>query len=148
MSPFIRNTLAVIAGCIFGGVVNGGLVTVLGGMVDLPTGVDPNNLEDIKNNIHLYSTNALLAPFAAHTIGTLMGAFMTARLAVSRHMILALFIGFFFLLGGIGMVVMIPTTPNWFKYLDLLVAYFPMAFIGGMIGMRSAKSRAKFMDRA
>ncbi len=142
MSPIIRNILAVIAGGIFGGVINGGLISLLGGMVELPTGVDPNNIEDIKNNIHLYSTTALLAPFAAHAIGTLSGAFMTARLAVSHHMILALFIGVLFLVGGFMMVQMIPNTPTWFKLLDLLGAYLPMAFIGGKIGMNSAKRRA------
>ena len=148
MNPILRNTLAVIACVIFGGVINAGLVSFLGGMVDLPPGVDPNNLEDIKNNIHLYSTNAMLAPFAAHAIGTLSGAFMAARLAVSRHMILAMFIGVFFLLGGLGMVAMIPNTPTWFKLLDLLGAYFPMAFIGGKIGMRSAKMRARSFEDA
>lgn len=142
MNPILRNILAVIAGGIFGGVINGGLITVLGGMVELPAGVDPNNLEDIKNNIHLYSTSALLAPFAAHAIGTLAGAFMAARLAASHHMILALFIGVFFLVGGFMMVQMIPNTPTWFKLLDLLGAYLPMAFIGGRIGLFSALRRA------
>lgn len=147
MNPIIRNILAVIAGGIFGGVINGGLISLLGGMVELPAGVDPNNLEDIKNNIHLYSTTALLAPFAAHAIGTLSGAFMAARLAVSHHMILAMFIGVFFLVGGFMMVQMLPNTPTWFKLLDLLGAYLPMAFLGGKIGMRSAINRARaFQD--
>ena len=47
MNPIIRNTLAVIAGGIFGGVINGGLISLLGGMVELPAGVDPSNIEYI-----------------------------------------------------------------------------------------------------
>ena len=124
------------------GVINAGLITYLGGMVDLPPGVDPNDVEDIKKNIHLYSTNALLVPLAAHAVGTMSGAFMAARLAVSRHMILAMAIGIFFLIMGIVMILSIPNTPTWFVWLDLLGAYLPMAFLGGLIGRRSARMRA------
>ena len=88
----------------------------------------------------------MLAPFAAHAIGTLAGAFMAARLAASKHMVLAFFVGGFFLVGGFMMVRMIPNTPTWFACLDLLGAYFPMAFLGGLIGRNSARRRARSMN--
>lgn len=45
---------------------------------------------------------------------------------------LALGVGAFFLLGGISMVVSLPST-MWFNALDFLGAYIPMGWIGWKI---------------
>jgi hypothetical protein len=44
----------------------------------------------------------------------------------------ALAIGFFFLIGGIMNVFMLPS-PLWFTILDLAGAYIPMAWLGGLL---------------
>jgi hypothetical protein len=50
-------------------------------------------------------------------------------------MTFALVIGAFFLIGGAMMVFMLPS-PLWFSVVDLALAYFPMAWLGGKIGIR------------
>lgn len=130
MSPVVRNILAVIAGFVIGGFINSMLVSIGPSIYPPPEGVDVNNLESIKANLHRYSAAQLLIPFWAHAIGTLVGAFITALIAASKKMSLALLIGAIFMLGGITMVVIIGG-PVWFIILDLLVAYFPMSFLGG-----------------
>jgi hypothetical protein len=45
---------------------------------------------------------------------------------------MARIVGVFFLIGGIMMVVQVPS-PLWFSIVDLALAYIPMACIGGRI---------------
>jgi len=56
-------------------------------------------------------------------------------IAASHKMRFALGIGAFFLIGGIVMVISVPS-PTWFAALDLLVAYIPMAYLGGKFATR------------
>lgn len=130
MNPILKNILAVVSGGIVGMIVNGGLITVTDGMVPLPEGVDPNDIESIKANIHLYSPLSFVPPFLAHALGTLAGAFTATKIAASHHKTFALIIGAWFLLGGSIMVYMIPNTPTWFMLLDLIGAYIPMGWLG------------------
>ena len=60
----------------------------------------------------MWEIKYFIFPFLSHTIGTLSGAFIVAKYTVSHHMILAICIGVFFLLGGISMVFIIPA-PSW-----------------------------------
>jgi hypothetical protein len=46
---------------------------------------------------------------------------------------MAYVVGGFFLVGGIAASAMIPA-PTWFKALDVVLAYLPMAWLGGRIG--------------
>lgn len=133
MNPILRNFLAIIAGIAVGAIVNSAIVSLCSGMVPPPEGVDPMDVESIKANIHLYQPKHFVIPFIAHALGTLFGAFIGARIAVSNQMRIAIGLGFFFLIGGIAMVMMVPGGPVWFTALDLLVAYLPMAYLGGKI---------------
>lgn len=133
MSPTLRNVLAVVAGVVVGGAVNMALITVSGSVIPLPEGVDPADLESLKANIDRFEPRHFLMPFLAHALGTLVGAFLAARLAASRRTALALGIGVFFLLGGVANALLLPA-PGWFLAADLLLAYLPMAWIGGRLG--------------
>lgn len=135
MNPILRNILAVVAGLVIGALINSGIIAISGSIVPLPEGVDPNDIESIKANIHRYSTMHFIMPFLAHAIGTLAGAFICAKIAASKKLILSLIIGVFFLLGGIMMVTMLPS-PAWFNALDLVVAYLPMAWLGFILGKK------------
>ena len=135
MNPILRNILAIVAGILVGGLVNGGLISLTDGMIPLPDGVDPNDLESIKANIHLYKPENFVVPFLAHAFGTLAGAFAAVKIAASHHKTLALIIGAFFLIGGLSMVFMIPETPLWFMLLDLIWAYIPMGWLGWKMGL-------------
>lgn len=129
MNPTLRNVLSVIAALFIGGIINAGIIKWGAGMFPVPEGVDPNDIESIKANAHLYNFSHFIMPFIAHAMGTLVGAYAVSRFAASRHKMLALIIGGFFFLGGLTMAIFLP---EFWKYSigDLLLAYFPMALIG------------------
>lgn len=132
MSPIPRNTLAVVAGAVVGSVVNGGLIAISGSVIPPPPGADVTTLEGLRKSIHLFEPRHFLFPFLAHALGTLAGAAVTAALAASRQMALALVIGIVFLAGGVANVLMLPA-PMWFNVVDLVGAYLPMAWLGGRL---------------
>lgn len=132
MNPILRNILAILAGCVVGFIVNMGLIMLSPMVIAPPAGVDPSNMESISANMHLYEIKHFIMPFLAHALGTLAGAFTAAKLGVSNKMILAFVIGGFFIVGGIMAVRMLPA-PMWFNILDLVMAYFPMAWLGGIL---------------
>lgn len=130
MSPSIKNVLAVVGGIIIGGIVNMVIITISGSIAPLPEGVDPNDIESIRANMDNYSTMNILLPVVAHALGTLVGAFVAAKLAATDQKVMALMVGVFFLLGGAYMVYLLPEAPMWMKAADLLLAYIPMGWIG------------------
>ena len=83
--------------------------------------------------LSLLEPASFIAPWLAHALGTLAGACLAAKVAASHKMKFALGIGVFFLLGGIMMVSMFGG-PVWFNVLDLIGAYLPMGYLGGMLG--------------
>lgn len=133
MSPLVKNILAAVAGIVIGGLVNSGIVTLSSSIVPLPEGVDPQSTESLKANIHLFTPQHFIMPFLAHALGTLVGAFVAAKIAATDKMKFAIGLGVFFMLGGIAAAFMIPA-PAWFIALDLIVAYIPMAWVGGKVG--------------
>ena len=136
MNPTVKNILAVIAGCIVGGVVNMEIVMQSSSIVPPPPGADMTTTEGLKAAMHLMKPIHFLMPFLAHALGTLAGAFLTALIAASNKMRLALAIGVFFLLGGIASVVMLPS-PLWFTLTDLGLAYIPMAYLSGRLAIKT-----------
>lgn len=132
MHPIIQNILAVIAGLVFGSVVNMGIVLVSGNIIPPPEGADVTTMEGLKASAHLFGPEHFIFPFLAHALGTLAGAIVTARMSAGYTSELALVIGAFFLLGGIVSAFMIPA-PIWFIILDLVVAYLPMSYLGGRL---------------
>ena len=140
MPPILRNAIAVVVGFLIGSVVNMAIITVGPIVIPPPEGVDMSNMEEFAENLKLLKPVNFVAPWLAHALGTLVGAFIAARIAASRKMIFALGIGAFFLLGGIAMFAMFGG-PEWFSALDLIGAYLPMAYLGGSLaGARRSKS--------
>ena len=133
MNPIVRNILAVLAGIIIGGIINMGIITLSSSIIPVPEGVNTNDLNSIRDNIHLYQPKHFIMPILAHALGVLSGAYATVRIAASKHLSLALIIGAFFLIGGSMMVYYIPEQPIWVAASDLLLAYFPMAWLGWKI---------------
>ena len=129
MNPIIRNILAVLVGVIVGGLINFGIVNISGSIIPLPEGVDPTDRESLMKAMPFYGPEQFIFPFLAHAIGTLAGAYTAARLAASHSKQLAYVIGGVFFMGGIAATIMLPA-PVWFSALDLIAAYFPMAWLG------------------
>lgn len=134
MNLTVKNILAVVAGIIIGGIVNMGLINISGSIIPPPEGVDNTTMEGLKESMHLFQPKHFIFPFLAHALGTLVGAFIAAKIAATRKMTFALVIGAFFLLGGITSVMMLPS-PTWFSILDIVGAYIPMAYIGGKLAI-------------
>ena len=132
MKTILRNIFAVVAGLILGSLVNMGLVMISASVIPPPTGADTSTMEGLKATMHLFESKHFIFPFLAHACGTFVGAFVAYWLAKSHQLKLALGIGCFFILGGLTNVLMLPT-PLWYAYVDLIGAYFPMAWLGAQL---------------
>ena len=132
MPAILRNILAVVAGFLIGSVLNMAIITVGPIVIPPPDGVDMSDMDKFAENLKLLKPANFVAPWLAHALGTLLGAFVAAKIAASHKMKFALGIGVFFLLGGIAMVAMLGG-PLWFSVVDLIGAYLPMGYLGGIL---------------
>lgn len=135
MHPIFRNVLAVIAGLLAGSLLNGLIINFSGSVIPLPEGSDPSTTEGLQAAILLYEPKHFLFPFLAHALGTLVGAFVAAKISPNYGFKLAMVVGLFYLAAGIYMVIILPS-PLWFDILDLAVAYFPMAYLGWLLAKK------------
>jgi len=138
MNPILKNILSVVVGWFSGSVVNMGLVMLGHKVFPLPDGVDSTDMEALAEIMPTLGSAHFIFPFLAHALGTLIGAFVAYKIAATHKMKFAFGIGALFLIGGI-MVNMQAQGPVWFAPLDLIVAYLPMAWLGGKMGERTAK---------
>lgn len=129
MHPILRNILAVVLGLVVGSAVNLLIIKISGSIIPPPNGADISSMEGLKATMHLFGPEHYIFPFLAHALGTLVGAFVAAKIATTNKIKFALAIGAFFFLGGAINAYMLPA-PTWFLILDLAGAYFPMAYLG------------------
>jgi hypothetical protein len=127
----LRNILAVVVGAAVCVVLNGLLLGVMMGAVGTPEGFDPNN----PSTYHLLQARHYVSPFVAHAVPSVVGGLIAALIAATRKMTFALVVGGLHLVGGIAAAFLIPA-PAWFVALDLIVAYLPMAWLGGKLASR------------
>src|SRR5690554_93055 len=137
MNPILRNIIAVIAGWIGGSAVNMGLIT-MGHRVFPIAGVDLNDMDALARVMPGLDAKYFIFPFLAHALGTFVGAVLAALIAATHKMKFSLAIGVLFLIGGIMVNYMLPG-PTWFAAVDIVLAYIPMAVLGGMVGMKMGK---------
>lgn len=109
-----------------------GIIMVSGSVIPPPEGADVTTMEGLQEAMHLFQPQHFIMPFLAHALGTLVSALITAYFVVSEPKKWALFIGCFFLLGGVSNVVMLPS-PISFAVVDIIIAYIPMAYLGAFI---------------
>ena len=139
---YARIAAGVVAGIVVGACANIGVIYAGMEVFPPPEGTDVNSLESINANIGRYSVPQLMVPFAAHAIGTLVGACVAALFAWSRRssLVAAMGVGAFFLAGGASIVLQMPNSPLWFSATDLLLAYFPMALLGSLLARRARRN--------
>jgi hypothetical protein len=135
MKQIVKNILAVVAGLFLGGALNMGIIMISSHIIPPPEGADLTTMEGLTSSMHLMLPKHFLMPFLAHALGTWLGAFITGTFATNHKMRLALLIGILFLFGGIMNVYMLPS-PMWFTITDLVGAYLPMAYLGGLLATR------------
>jgi hypothetical protein len=133
MNPILRTVLAVILGAVVCVALNGLLLNLMMKVILPPAGFRPND----PTTYGLLEARHYLSPFVAHALPSLIGGLLAALIAASHRMTCALVVGGLHLLGGILAAIMIPA-PTWFIALDLVVAYLPMAWLGGKLGGRPA----------
>ncbi len=135
----MKYVLALITGIVFGSIANMGMIMLSGVVVPPPNGIDITTIGGLTEAMPLMEPKHFLMPFLAHALGSFVGAWIAARIAPTNKMGFALAIGVFFLIGGIYMSTQIPA-PTWFIATDILIAYLPVAYIGGKLAMRKEPS--------
>ena len=139
MNTILKNILAVLAGWLGGSIINMGLIQT-GHMMFPIYGVDTNDMEAMATIMPTLEFEYFIFPFLAHALGTLFGATITGLIATNNKMKFALSIGGLFLIGGIMVNYMLPG-PIWFAITDIVVAYIPMAWLGGKIALKISNSK-------
>ena len=125
----VRNILAVILGFMIGNVVNMLVLTAGHAIMPPPAGFDSTSMDGVASTIHLLRPLDYIVPFLAHALGPLVGVFSAMYIAASSRKTIAIILGVLFLAGGIAANIMIPA-PMWYRAVDLVFAYVPMAFLG------------------
>ena len=128
MHPVLRNILAVVAGALAGGLLNMSIILAGPHLISPPAGVDMTTMEGLKASMHLLQPQHYIMPFLAHAAGTFVGAYLTARIAVTWKQTLAILVALLFFAGGATDAIMLPA-PHWFIALDLGLAYLPMGWL-------------------
>lgn len=137
MKPIFKNIMAVVLGWLGGSVINMGLIQT-GHLLFPIQGIDPDDMGALAAVMPTLGTEYFIFPFLAHALGTLIGASLAGIIAANHKMAFSLSIGGLFLVGGILVNYMLPG-PLWFAIVDILIAYIPMAWIGGIIAGKISK---------
>lgn len=130
MHPIFKSILSMVIAIIAGSLVNMAFVELGPMLISPPSGLDLATEEGLVAAMPLMEPKHFIFPFLAHALGTFIGAFIAARFSENRKKTKAMIIGAVFLIGGIQMVFILPTTPLWFVITDLLLAYMPCAYAG------------------
>jgi hypothetical protein len=128
MNPIVRNILAVIAGLVSGSILNMGIILISSSIIPPPEGANLTTAEGLIAAMPLMQPIHFLMPFLAHALGTLLGAWVSTFIANKNQLTAALIIAALFFVGGAMNIAMLPS-PMWFNIVDLVFAYFPMAFL-------------------
>ena len=129
MKKIFLSILAVLVGLFAGAFINGGIINISGDIIAPPPGANLKTMEGLIDAMKIMQPEHFIMPFLAHALGTFFGAVLCSLIAQSYHLILSLSIGLAFFIGGFMMVFQLPA-PLWFDLIDLIFAYFPMAWLG------------------
>lgn len=123
----LKNIIAVITGVFIGSFVNMSLIDMGANFYPIE-GVIPGDMEALVAVMPSLSAEYFIFPFIAHALGTLVGAVFAGMIAGTHKMKFIWSIGTLFFIGGVMASIMLPA-PTWFIVVDLVFAYFPMAWI-------------------
>ncbi len=131
----VRNGLGVILGFIIGNIVNMLVLTAGNAVMPPPAGFDGSSMDAVAATIHLLRPLDYIVPFLAHALGPLIGVLCAMFIAASSQKNIAIILGVLFLAGGIAANILIPA-PMWYRVVDVVFAYVPMAFLGWKLGRK------------
>ncbi|MFN5876493.1 MAG: hypothetical protein ACK45E_09470 [Ignavibacteria bacterium] len=135
MNSRLRYALALIVGLFAGSGFNMGLVTLGAKIMPLPVGADTATTEGLRQAITMFGPEHFVFPWLGHAIGTFAGVIIAVLIQQSSSKIIPIIITCAFLIGGIMMVMQIPS-PLWFDVVDLAGAYLPMGYLGYRVARR------------
>lgn len=127
MKKILFNLIAVLIGLLVGAFVNGLIINLSNQIIPPPPGANLKTMEGLIHAMSIMEPKHFIMPFLAHSVGTFIGTSLSCLIAKSYHLMVALLIGLSFFIGGFMMVLQLPS-PLWFDLIDLISAYFPMAF--------------------
>lgn len=139
MHPGFKNVLGVFIGILVGMGVNIGLVTLGPILIPPPMDADLTTMEGLEASMHLMEPKHFLMPWLAHALGSFVGGLIAYLISGTNKMRSAYIVVFFFFLGGIANVTMLPS-PLWFNIGDLGLAYIPMGFLACYFGKKLQNS--------
>lgn len=131
----LRNIVAVVIGLLVGNIVNGSIIMISPSVIPPPAGANLMTEEGLLAAMQLMEPKHFLMPWLAHALGTFAGSLVAVLIAASYKKTFALIIAGLFMIGGIYMVMVLPS-PLWFTIVDLGLAYFPMAFLAIKLGVK------------
>jgi hypothetical protein len=112
MSPLVRNSLAVVAGAIIGLAVIMIAQFINATLFPPPADVDLSTPDGMARAVGVMPTGAFVGLVVGYLLGTTTGAWVGARLAASRHLLVACLVAAVFVAGGVANFMMIPH-PTW-----------------------------------
>ena len=123
------NSIVIFILALFTGMgVNMGMLFLGSWLIPIPQGLDTSTREGLRDALPLLEARHFLFPFLAHAMGTLTGAFLVTGYAKTDTFRYSMLIAGLFFLGGLSTIVGMPS-PVWFSITDLVLAYFPMAWV-------------------
>jgi hypothetical protein len=132
----LKRTTVIFIAIFSGAMLNGAIINISNMVISPPKGFDLKTMEGLQAAMPHMGPEHFVFPFLAHALGTLIAAILISRFLTSQQLIFSMMAGILFLMGGVSMVVMLPTTPIWFVLLDLIVAYIPMAYLRYKLAFR------------
>jgi hypothetical protein len=90
-------------------------------------------MEGLEASMHLMEPKHFLMPWLAHALGSFTGGLIAYLISGTNKMRSAYIVVFFFFLGGIANVTILPS-PLWFNIVDLGLAYIPMGWLACYVG--------------
>lgn len=142
IKKILITVLALLLGLFMGSMVNGFLVGLGAQLVTLPVGLRTDTLDHLREAMPHFEFKHFVFPFVAHAFGTLVGSAIAAGISKSYSFLSAFIVGLFFFIGGAYMVFSLPS-PLLFDVIDLVFAYFPMAYLGYLLAQSFHRRKLK-----
>ena len=135
MKGKIKYIVVFLVSLFAGAMLNGAVLNVGMKLIPPPEGFDMKDPKDLAEAMKFMSPKHFITPFVSHALGTLLSSVLFYYFSKSQNKVPLFLIGGLFFCGGLYMVIIL-TAPWTFNLLDLGLAYFPMAYLGYIIGKR------------
>jgi len=129
----LRNIIAFVAGMAAGMVINMAIITLnTSALFPMPEGLDQADPEQMNSYFATLPAMAFVVVMIAHLGQSFVGAFVAAKIAESKPMLLAMLVGTFTLAGGVYMMLLIEG-PSW------MVIELPLYLVTAWLGCKLAR---------